>query len=137
LLSEVYSQISVQEFVEVVNPTATAVALDNYYLADTPLYAGLPAGAPAVHARDFIVQFPPGASIGPGEVIVVARFAEGFVGRYGAAPDYSIVDNEGGPEMLAASVGATPDLADVGEGIVLFYWDGLSDVVDDVHGDNL
>ncbi len=43
LLTEVYSQVALYEFIELANPTADAIALDDYYLADTDAYGQLPA----------------------------------------------------------------------------------------------
>lgn len=132
LLTEIYTQVAAEEFVELANPTAEVVDLSTYYLADDPSYALLPAAGVAVSDRDFVVRFPAGASLAPGEVITVARSAEGFEARYGAAPDFgfSTAGTRGAMELVA--VGAFADFSDVGEIVVVFAWDGAGDLVTDV-----
>lgn len=131
LLSEVYSQVSIDEFVEIYNPTDSEVDLSDYYLADTPEYPRLPEGLPAIAARDWVVRFPAGARIDAGEVVTVAARADTFIGAYGAPPDYALTGT-GAPLMDAVAIDTDPRLEDTGEMLALFTWDGNSDLVADV-----
>ncbi|MCO5171392.1 MAG: lamin tail domain-containing protein [Planctomycetes bacterium] len=83
LISEV-NYITVGEFIEIFNPTPETIALDDYYLSDftqdvaagvtrTQFYYLLPTGQNfGPNANDFVVRFPAGATIAPGEFQVIA-----------------------------------------------------------------
>jgi len=129
LLSEVALAPSTEEFIEIVNPTATAIALDNYYLSDNGTYFRLPAGTQSLDSGDFIARFKPGTMIASKGVITVALdTAASFTTASGVAPTYSLAD---GTITTVASSGS-PSLTNGGEIIVLFSWDGTSDLVTDV-----
>src|ERR1043165_5838879 len=72
LLTEVGISPNGNEFIEIYNPTASAISLTKYYLSDNPDYYKIPAGTQTTNTSDFIVHFPPATSINAGEVIVVA-----------------------------------------------------------------
>ena len=117
------------EFVEIANPTASAVMLDRYYLSDVPTYFRIPASTQTVDSADFVARFPAGSSIPARGVITVALdTAASFTTATGVAPTFSIA---GGTMPLVASSG-TPSLTNAGEMVALFYWDGSSDRVVDV-----
>jgi hypothetical protein len=132
LLSEVVLQPTNGEFIEIVNTSNTAVDLSNYYLSDNGAYWKLPSAVPTVDGGDFLVHFPAGASIaGHGVVLVALDTAANFKTTYPAATaDYSVADHAGGFALLASS--GTPSLTNGGELVVLFEWDGQSDLVTDV-----
>lgn len=140
LLTEIKTRSSGLEFIEVHNPTERTIALDDYYLADTLEYALLPgqfqgSPAPAVTMSDFIVKFPAGTTIAPGDAYVVAVRPSLFEFFLGAEPDFRIGGEGSGPTMTRAyegSIGSQISLTDSGEGIALFFWDGESDLVTDV-----
>lgn len=133
LLTEVVLAPADAEFVEIYNPTNATVSLDRYHLADNGAYATVPAGAPAVDAGDFIVRFPAGATIAPGQVIVVAMTGTGFAVTYGRAADLEVISTSATvPDMVVVSTNSTLALTNAGECIALFYWDGLADLVKDV-----
>ncbi len=151
------------EFVELFNPTAQPIALDDYYLTDftnDPTYGEfywkLPTGAdfgPAgsTYSSDFIVRFPAGATIGAGEVLVVAIDGEGFKAAHGGDADYCL-RNAGttSAEQMLSWTGTGVDFAaspvssgvgltgpsggttGTGELVCLFTWDGVSDLIQDV-----
>ncbi|RMG14863.1 MAG: lamin tail domain-containing protein [Planctomycetota bacterium] len=169
LISEVVtgpgSGVSSQEYIELFNPTAQAVDLSDHYLSDftdDPLtgrfYWKLPTGrdfgpAAADFAYDFVVRFPPGARIAPGQVITVALDGQGFLNAYGQSADYCL-RNRGsssatpmlawdgvapGANFVAADVHASVGLTGPagaptgnGESVFLFRWDGVSDLIVDV-----
>ena len=62
------------EFIEIWNPTAATVDLDDYYLSDDSSYFRLAYGSPWSPGdpnSDFLVQFPAGTKLAPGDVIVL------------------------------------------------------------------
>jgi hypothetical protein len=142
LLTEVALADDDHEFIEVYNPGTRAVELTRYYLADTAQYAFLPGAfgsgpRPVIDERfDFIVKFPDGATIGPGEVRVVATTHSGFADAYARAPDFAIVGAGSHDRAMVdpsgSFMGSELSLSNEGEGVVLFYWDGGSDLVTDV-----
>ncbi|MCB8944690.1 MAG: lamin tail domain-containing protein [Ardenticatenaceae bacterium] len=80
------------EFIELVNPTSSAVDLSNYSVGD------------AVNPTDFedVRRFPSGTILLPGQTLVIATSATAFQAEYGFAPDFEIVDTDA----------AVPDLID-------------------------
>jgi hypothetical protein len=133
LLSEVALSPSDGEFVELYNPTGGTISLGNYYLADNNTYATLPMGTSAPDQGDFIVRFPAGATIAPGQTVVVAMTGAGFFTTYLTAAQFEVVGTSPNvPDMVQVRMPGTPALTNAGEGIVLFYWDGATDLVRDV-----
>jgi hypothetical protein len=130
LLSEVVLAPTAGEFVELVNPTGADVDLSRYYLADNGNYYRVPStSAVTVDSGDFVVRFPAGAVIPARGVVTVAiDTAANFTATYGAAPTYSI----GSHTMTTFVATGTATLTNTGEPIVLFAWDGASDLVTDV-----
>jgi uncharacterized protein len=128
LLSEVVLQPSGGEMIEIVNPTTATIDLATYYVTDVPTYYALPAGAQSIASTDFIARFPAGATIAAGATITVSiATAAEFTTAYGAAPTYSVT----GGTMIVDAVG-TSNLTNAGEPVILFRWDGASDLVKDV-----
>jgi hypothetical protein len=128
LLSEVVLTPNAGEMIEVVNPTGSAIDLTNYYLTDVPSYFRLPAGTQTIDGSDFIARFPSGASIAAGAVITIAiDTAANFQTNYATPPTYSL---NAGTMIVSAGPGAL-NLTNSGEPIVLFYWDGATDLVYD------
>ena len=129
LLTEVVLAPAGAEYIELANPTAQTVALDNYYLSDHGAYFRVPTGAPAVDATDFIVKFPAGATIGPKAAITVAiDTAVIYQTSYGIPPTFSIASGT----MTAVSTNGVASLTNTGELVALFYWNGQDDLVRDV-----
>ena len=137
-LTEAVVTPTAAEFIEIANPTGSAIALDNYYLSDDMDYALLPGAsgtgpAPSIGSSDFITRFPAGASIAAGAVAVIAFDGAGFELQYGFKADYEISGSDAGTtDMTAVNVGASAGLTNSGEGLTLFFWDGASDLVSDV-----
>ena len=133
LLSEITLQLTAAEFIEIHNPTTSAISLSNYYLADNQKYPYVPSGVPLdPDIGDFIVQFPPGASINSGQTIVVALNGAGFESFYAQKADFEINDEDAATPNMVNIIVNNPSLTNAGEGIALFYWDGVDDVVQDV-----
>jgi hypothetical protein len=132
LLSEIALQPAEAEFIELFNPTNSAISLENYYLADNQTYPIVPGNLPAVDMGDFIVQFPKEASINPNKTVVVAINGSYFEGYYGKKADFEIEDKDAGTANMIVTDMNSPTLANAGEGIALFYWNGSATVVKDV-----
>jgi Lamin Tail Domain len=122
------------EFIEIWNPTNRDIALDNYYLSDVGDYWKYPASSPNgpnVLASDFIVRFPAGAVLASDGVITVAT-VEADV----ATATYAVNAVIGTKAMAARNVPSnTATITNSnggGEVVVLFYWDGVGDLVKDV-----
>ena len=158
LITEVALANNNRELIEIYNPGATSVDLSNYYLSDDQEYALLPGAfggspKPQIHPSfDFVVKFPDGASIGSGEAVVVALRYLSIQSAVGVVPDFGILETSGATQMVDPSTlpgadgditltGSNVQLTNSGEGVVLFFWDGASDLVQDVDmiavGDNL
>ena len=133
LLTEITLAPDSGEFIEIYNPTANSISLDNYYLADNANYALIAGGTMNVISSDFVVKFPAGHNILPNQVVVVAMKGDYFSNYYGVGPDFEIINQSGSiVDMDTIKTGSNPTLTNGGEGIVLFYWDGVSDLVSDV-----
>lgn len=155
LISEIVGDPTNAEFIEVFNPTAFPVDLSTVYVTDaddlnsakTVEYYYLPTGAnygPSNLAADILVRFPAGATIAPGACVVMATDGAGFMTTYGRAATYCARNPAGGSIQMLTSTGsgnvwtATPISGSTspfypyGEPVVLFTWDGQSDLVRDL-----
>ena len=129
LISEVAKQPNSGEFIEIFNPTAAPVALDNYYLADYNEYYKLVNNEFTSVSSDFMVQFPAGTVIAPNEVLVIALEGNGLPG----VADFEIESTDPAvPDMVPLYVTGSAGLTNSSEMVVLFVWDGSSDLVQDV-----
>ncbi|MGQ0722539.1 MAG: lamin tail domain-containing protein [Candidatus Eiseniibacteriota bacterium] len=156
LLSEYAVTPTDAEFVEIYNPTADVIELSHYYVSDfvlasdpTSNYWRLVDGGlqpdPAF-PNDFLARFPDGTTIGPGETMVISIHDDlAFSGSWPGlpVPDFELVDDgtgDGVPAMIdpGPQIVGTPyiqseaGLSNARETIVLFFWDGQSDLVQDV-----
>lgn len=127
LISELVVTPTSAEFIEIFNPLAEDAALDDVYLADFSGYHAVAGGSPMVGGTDFLVRFPPGSLPG-GERVVVAVDSVGFIGEFGTMPDYVLSDMQG--TVTPGSGGS--GLANNGEMLILFSWDGASATVSDL-----
>jgi len=135
LLNEVAVSPSGATFVELINPNAFDVDLTGYYLSDRADYYNVVAQAPNSGASDFIARFPQDTMIAADGMLVVAFDGLEFFNIFGVEADLEIlgtsttaVDLE---ENWVGAIGATAGLTDETETLVLFFWDGSSDLVID------
>lgn len=145
------------EFIEIYNPTDTAVDLSNYFITDYTRYYELPAIVAGFTSNlltndsDFMHQFPAGAVLQPGQVAVVTNGGTKFLELYFGG-DYSAYTSQPGSPLLFETndtSSAIPNMGtnynigtaagsnnigntDAGEFVVLFYWDGAGAYVKDV-----
>ncbi len=151
LITEVVVMPTDGEFIEIYNGTGADVDLSDYYVTDgthqgssTYYYnivtdGDLPAGGGTYY--DFHARFPAGATIGHGEYQIIALDgSDNFYATYGCVPTYELYEDAGSPDavpdMLEAFSGsinpAEATLTNDGETVVLYYWDGATDLVGDV-----
>lgn len=102
------------EFVEIANPTRTAVDLSGFSIGD------------AVNPTDFedVRRFPPGTLLQPGQSLVVATAATAFFTEYGRNPDFEIVSTDTAvPDLLDDPAWGDPEallqLANGGDELLL------------------
>lgn len=147
LITEFVVTPTAGEFIEIYNPGPDSVDLTNYYITDGThagsgtYYYNIVTGASSGGGSfgDWHARFPAGAKIGPGEYQTISLSGNGnFLTTYGVEPTYELFEDNAGtdvPDMLEAtpgSINGQGGLTNDGEFIVLFYWDGASDLVQDI-----
>ena len=136
LISEFADEEDAEEFVEIYNPANQTKSLKQVYLGSYANYFKIAANTPPP-GGDFVVRFPADATIGPhGFVVVSLESSAAFQTEHsGAMPDYDFDPNSVTNTMLSWD-GNPLDPAlklDNSKGmLVLFSWDGSSDLVDDL-----
>ncbi|MFZ0390375.1 MAG: endonuclease/exonuclease/phosphatase family protein, partial [Calditrichia bacterium] len=148
LLTEFVVSPTLAEFIEIYNPGDSLIRLDNFYLTDATyapgntfyynIVTGSNYGGGAF--ADFHARFPAGAVIAPGEYQTIALAGDSaFHAFYGIEPTYELHEDGAAafpdvPDMREAapgSVNGQGGLTNSDEVIVLYYWDGYSDLVRD------
>jgi cysteine-rich repeat protein len=137
LITEVATSPSEAEFIEIYNPSNAPTTLKDVYLSDRVDYFQIvDTAAFSGVSTDFVVRFPAGAVLNPGAYAVIATNGFKYKIAYGKAPDYEITSSDGAvPDMVPANpkaLGSQAGLTDTGELLVLFTWDGASDLVQDL-----
>ena len=143
IISEVVLTPSDGEYVEINNPTGVAVDLSNYYLTDATdissnkFYYNLPSGENfwSESSSDFVCRFPSGYTIQAGSSLKISlRSNNLYQNTYGDTADLALDDS-----MLSVLEGTNtkgnaglPKLSNSSEPLILFYWDGSSEVIKDV-----
>jgi hypothetical protein len=141
-IEEIVLQPSAGEYVLITNPTLNTVELSDYYLTDATdkvsnkYYYNLPSGIDcwSGSSTDFIARFPD-MSIGAGASLILSMARTGdYEATYGMTPDLALKD-----DMLNAidgqtTIGGSPNvkLDNTAESLILFYWDGNSNSIQDV-----
>ncbi len=143
LISEVVVTPTVGEYVEIYNPTSATISLDQYYITDATnvstgnYYYNIVTGASAGGdlGSDFHLQFPVGATIAPGEYQTIATNGTEFLSTYGVSPTYEMESVEAGVTDMVIAFGTitgSVGITNSHEVIILYQWDGQSDLVTDV-----
>ncbi len=148
LLTELVVTPTAGEFIEIYNPGASPVDLASYYLTDATFagggvfYYNIVTGANAGGGgfSDFHARFPAGAAIAPGEYQTISLpGSDDFFATYGTNPTYELYEDGASadaiPDMeeaLPGSINGQGGLTNSGEVVVLYYWDGATDLVTDV-----
>jgi hypothetical protein len=148
LITEIVVTPTAGEFVEIYNPNSDPVDLSNFYLTDatfagdgTYYYKVVEGGGGGGGFGDFDARFPDGATIAAGEYQTVALNGDSaFYATYGVMPTYELYDDghsnpSDAPDMREAVPGSINNqggLTNSDEVVILFYWDGLTDLVQDI-----
>ncbi|MEE8331864.1 MAG: ExeM/NucH family extracellular endonuclease [Acidimicrobiia bacterium] len=143
LLSEIVVTPTAGEFVEIHNPTGSAIGLTDYYLYDAFFdaasgYWNIVTGGFAGGGGfgDFHARFPAGSSIASGEYQTVSlNGATNYFATYGMNPTYELYETDPAvTDMLEAVTGSINGQGGLssGEVVLLYTWDGLTDLVTDV-----
>lgn len=145
-------------YIMVVNPTDEDLPLDDVYLTDgttspSAYYYFLPLASPAEHnpgggnGGDFHARFPAGYILAAGDSLAISLDGSTkYQTAYGRLPDFELFEDgttpDAVPELVEAFPGAinagplsgsnVPALSDIGESLVLYSWDGITDLVQDL-----
>ena len=118
-------------FVEIYNPAAGPVSLNQIYLSNYNTYYNMVNGIYSSNAAHFIVKFPD-IELAAGEALAIAINGSGFFNYYGKRADYEIASKDTNtPDMINIKVGDNPSFTYSGGMIILFSWDGAADLVKD------
>jgi cysteine-rich repeat protein len=138
LITELVTSPSEAEFIELYNPSAATVALDKLYLSDRIDYLQVTEqGGAGGASSDFIARFPTGASLAAGAYAIIAiQGGLKYKMTYGKAPDYELKATDSTvPDMVApftSAISTNAGLTDGNEFVMLFTWDGSSDLIQDI-----
>ncbi|MCD4848855.1 MAG: lamin tail domain-containing protein [Candidatus Aegiribacteria sp.] len=140
LLTEICDTPTDGEFVEIYNPTVSTIPLSLVHLTDLygdsscvdDFYPQIALGPISYQSSyDFLVQFPLGDVIAPGEVIVIAMSGLAFETEYGVQADYDIRSTGGGATPMVVPTngfaGSSAGFTNSGETITMFLFDDASD----------
>jgi len=147
LLSELVVTPTSGEFIEIHNPGTLPIDLSDVYLTDATFapggtfYYNIVTGSNAGGGGfgDFHARFPDGAIIQPGEFQSIAlNGSDNFSSEYGVVPTYELYEDGAAdaiPDMREAFPGSINNqggLTNAGEVVILYSWDGTSDLVQDL-----
>ncbi|MBW2458328.1 MAG: lamin tail domain-containing protein, partial [Deltaproteobacteria bacterium] len=134
LISEVAAVPTAGEFIEIYNPTLASVDLSNVYLTDRNDYYLITQGPISGVGSDFVAKFPQGASIASQSFLVVSvQSATEYSNTYNSAvPDFDMDSGDLGAPAMEGTIGGSAGLTNSGEMVMLFQWDGSSDLVTDI-----
>lgn len=109
------------EWIELYNAGGTTIDLSDYKIGDEETQGG----------QESMYQFPLGATLAPGQVIIIANKATVFSNQYGFSPDYEIVaDDPTVPELSRYISWATGNWNLANDGDDVLVLDGSNQLVD-------
>jgi hypothetical protein len=115
------------EWIEIFNPTDLAIDLTWIKVGDEESQSG----------SEGMLQFPAGATLGAGQVIVIANKAVIFFGFYGFKPDYEMNETDPGvPDMTPYLLWASGGIVLSNSGDEVLVLDGNDQIVDLVAYEN-
>jgi hypothetical protein len=126
LVSEVYYDAlgtePDEEWIELYNAGAATIDLTGFKVGDEETQGSSTEG---------MMAFPIGASIAPGQVIVIANKATAFFALYGLDPDYELVESSGSvPNLTKYSSWATGTVELSNSGDEVLILDAADGIVD-------
>ena len=133
LISELVTSPTSAEMIEIYNPGPNPVNLDQVYLSDAETYYQVTTNSASVSSADFLLQFPPGSTIpSKGFVVVSLDSAAAFKQHFAAFPSFDLDAQDNGSPAMLGKFGTSSGLTNGAEFVVLFSWDGQSDLVSDI-----
>jgi len=136
------------EYVEIANPTTQLVVLGNHYLSDASNYYTVVNGPVAVaFTSDYVLRFPTFAYLNPGQRAVICVTKQGYFASGNPPPVGALFlemrDSNLDPSddmIILSPASVFPVIGGMltnpsgtnGEWVVLFCWDGTTDLVCDV-----
>lgn len=141
VITEIVVTPTAGEFFEIHNKGVTQLDLSNVYVTDATgsgnFYYNITTGSNygGGSSADFHARFPNGSTIAAGEYQSIAINGIGFFGEYGINPTYELNESDATPNMLEAVAGSINNqggLSNAGEFLVMYHWDGASDLVQDL-----
>ncbi len=119
-------------FVEIYNPTGQNVDLSDYYLANYNTYYQIVSGTYSQNTIHFVSRFP-SMNMAAGQALAIALRGSEFKAAFGQPADLEINASDASTtDMIGINVGSNPTLENARGMVVLFRWDGQSDLVQDV-----
>lgn len=145
-------------YIEIINPTDSPLEMDRVHLTDgnyspSAFYYYLPLADLQEHnpgggnGGDFHARFPDGYVLAAGDTLAVSiNGSAEYLAAYGRLPDFELYEDavalDDIPELVEVfpgSIGAgpfggdnVPGLSDIAESLILYLWDGDSDLVQDL-----
>lgn len=120
LYDPVYAD-EVREWIEIANLGDATADLVGYGVGDEEQESG-PEG---------MLRFPPGASLQPGQALVIAQTAQGFRAQYGRSPDFEMMDSDPAvPDLLPDPHWAGGRVALANSGDELLLLDAANRLID-------
>ncbi|MCP4293386.1 MAG: lamin tail domain-containing protein [bacterium] len=145
-------------YIQVVNPTGSDVDMGQVYLTDattspSAYYYNITLGDPAAsnpgggNGGDFHARFPDGYVLAAGDSLAISiNGSTEYQEAYSRLPDFELFEEGATPdtvpelvEVFPGSIDAgphagvnVPALSDIAESLVLYTWDGTSDLVQDL-----
>lgn len=147
LITEFAVTPTAAEFVEIHNPTTQTIDLTDVYITDATFQGGgtfyyqiVEGGGGGGGFGDWHARFPNGSSISGGAYLTISLAgSDGFFATYGFDPDFELFEDGGGPDAIPDMLEATPGsiggqggLTNGDEIVILYTWDGVSDLVTDL-----
>jgi|WetSurMetagenome_2_1015567.scaffolds.fasta_scaffold97897_1 hypothetical protein len=128
------------EYIAIYNPFSYSVDLSNYYISDNNAYYGVTTGTQVIPSSDFLLRFPSNAVIASGSTQYISLGAKTFSASFGLYPDYEFGTSSSDTSFLVpdmrmpapSNASSISGLTNTSEMIILFYWDGVSNLVQDV-----
>ncbi len=145
-------------YIQVVNPTGSDVDMGQVYITDattspSAFYYNITIGNPAAsnpgggNGGDFHARFPDGYVLAAGDSLAISiNGSVEYQEAYGRLPDFELYEDSFAPdtvpelvEVFPGSIDAgplsgvnVPALSDIAESIIIYTWDGTTDLVQDM-----
>jgi hypothetical protein len=146
---DVVSNPEVSEFIEILNPTDQPIVLNDgtagwYVSDDEDIYWNIVNGPVVNSSSDWVLTFPVGAVLEPHGLAVIVEDSDDFLAEFFPGGLATFESQPGSPQLFEMTVDldtvpevtmvgntSSMSLTNDGEDVVIFHWDGRSDLVED------